>query len=81
MSERKQLATIEFIVDTDREYEFLGEVDGGFNQEALEQYISKYGINDLSKHLSYLQFQMFETYRNLNTKQENNQTANKLKED
>lgn len=67
MSERKELATISFITDTDRSYEFIGEVDGSFNETDLKSYIKRHGIGELCRHLSYLQFQVYNTFREINS--------------
>lgn len=75
MADRQKLATIEFITDTETSYEFIGEVDGGFDQKTLENYISRFGIEHLSKHLSYLQWQMFDTMRKLNAANDQTQAA------
>lgn len=67
MSERKKLASIEFVVDTDKSYEFIGEVDGAFNEKDLKDYIKKYGIEYLCKHLSFLQYQVYDAFIQLNS--------------
>lgn len=74
MSERKKLATIDFIVDTDKSYEFIGEVDGSFNEADLKAYIKRHGIDSLCKHLSFLQFQVYNTFREINS-EDSNQSA------
>lgn len=64
---RKQLTTVNYVTDTDVEYYSVGEVDGIFNEHELQQFIKSYGHEQLCAHLAFLQFQVWEAVRKINS--------------
>ena len=66
-AERKTIATISFVTDTYVSYYEMGEVDGSFQKEELKAYIKCYGHEKICSHLSYLQFQIWESLREVNS--------------
>lgn len=65
-AETKKLAQISFVVDTDVSYYEIGEVNGSFQEEQLEDYIRRFGHEKLCSQLGYMQFQIWKTLRIIN---------------
>ena len=74
MPERKTLASINYVTDTDVGYYEVGEVDGGFDKDSLRKYIESYGHEKLSTHLTRLHFQIMEAVQEINSDKEINNT-------
>lgn len=66
---KKQLTTVSYVTDTDVGYYSIGEVDGSFNEYELQQFIKGYGHEQLCAHLAFLQFQVWEAVRKINSEQ------------
>lgn len=72
-AERENLANIQFVVDTDVSYYEVGEVDGAFQKDSLKDYIERFGHERLCAHLAFLQYQVWDTLREINgEKQQDN---------
>lgn len=65
-AETKKLAEISFVTDTDVSYYEIGEVQGAFQKHELKNYIKKFGHEKLCAQLGYMQFQVWETFRQVN---------------
>ena len=65
-AERETLAKIQFVTDTDQPYYEIGEVEGGFSERQLKNYIKRFGHEKLCSQLGYLQFQVWNTLREIN---------------
>ena len=68
MPETKTLADIRYITDFETPIYSLGEVEGSFDPDTLEDYIDKYGSTGLYQHMAYLQYQIVETQRRINAR-------------
>lgn len=64
--ETQNLTTIKFITNTEVSYSNIGDVEGSFDEDKLKNYISRFGHEKLCTHLSFLQFQIWKTLRELN---------------
>lgn len=70
MSERyKNLATISIVIDP-KSYEKYGEITGGFNDIELENHIKEFGHSDLLDTLAYMQWRVWQTVREFNSKEQ-----------
>ena len=69
-AETKNLATISFVTDTDVSYYEIGEVEGSFQEQELENYIERFGHEKMCSHLAFLQFQVWEALRKVNYKKD-----------
>ena len=65
-AEREKLAEISFVTDTDVSYYQVGEVEGAFQKQQLKDYIKRFGHEKLCSQLSFMQFQVWESLRELN---------------
>jgi hypothetical protein len=66
-AETKKLADIGYVTDTDVSYYEIGEIEGAFEPEQLKDYIRRFGHKDLSSHLGFLQFQIWQAVREINS--------------
>ena len=66
MSEFKQLGKISVITDTEYSYEIIGEVQGGSDDAELKKHIEKYGAKSLIETLTYMQWRVWQTLRDIN---------------
>lgn len=67
MSERKTIARISVITDTDNGYDRIGEVDGsfGYPPTELKEHIRKYGHSEVLETLAHMTSQVMECVREL----------------
>lgn len=78
MTERTKLAALSVITDDDTGLYFVGELDGGFQQTELTQFLTTYGRQgrkDLLEHLAYMQHKVIETYRSIRDAKETQVTS------
>lgn len=73
MSETKTIGSISIITDTETSYEHIGDVDGGFDSIQLKEHIKKYGTTGLLEKMAWMNFQIWETYRELNAEKDKGQ--------
>ena len=73
-AETKILATINVVTDTDVSYYHIGDVEGSFEKYQLKEYIKKHGHEKLCSQLAYLQFQVWDTLREVNSEKDSNDT-------
>jgi hypothetical protein len=66
-AETKKMATVEYVTDTDVGYYEIGEVQGAFQKEQLKDYIKRFGHEKLCSQLGYMQFQVWEALREVNS--------------
>ena len=66
MAEYKEIGTISIVTDTETGQEKIGDVSGGFDSIQLKEYIKQYGPEDLLKTMAWMNFQIWETHRELN---------------
>lgn len=64
--ERKKLAEISYVIDTDVSYYEIGEVDGAFQDHSLKDYIKSFGHEKLCSQLTYMQYQIWKVVREIN---------------
>jgi hypothetical protein len=69
-AETQKLATVSFVTDTDVSYYEIGEVEGSFQKDELKDYIKRFGHEKLCSQLAYLQFQVWEALREVNTERD-----------
>lgn len=79
-AETKKLATISFVTDTDVSYYHIGEVECDFQKDELKDYIKRFGHEQLCTQLSYLQYQIWDALREVNSEKDINcyKTSNNL---
>ena len=70
-AETKKLAEVSYVTDTDVGYYVIGEVQGAFQEDELKDYIKRFGHKELCSRLGYMQFQIWETIREINSEQDN----------
>jgi len=66
-AETQKLATVSFVTDTDVSYYEIGEVEGSFQKDELKDYIKRFGHEKLCTQLAFLQFQVWEALREVNS--------------
>ena len=66
MTTRKELVTISCVTDHDTGMYHMGEIDGIFQRDELEDYIRNYGATELIEHLAYLVHQVVELRNKIN---------------
>lgn len=69
-AEYKKLTDISFVTDTDVSYYEIGEVDGSFEKGQLKNYLKRFGHEKLCSHLAFLQYQVWEALREVNSEKE-----------
>lgn len=67
MSERKKIATISVVTDSENEYDHIGDVDGGFSDDQLRYHIESHGHKGLCEQLAYMQWQVYDMMRTINS--------------
>ena len=75
----KNLGNIKYVTDTDVGYYDVGEIEGSFDENDLEEYIKSYGIEQLCKQLTYMQYQIWDSYRKINHENEKNDVCCNMK--
>jgi len=70
-AETQKLATVSFVTDTDVSYYEIGEVEGSFQKDELKNYVKRFGHEKLCSQLAFLQFQVWEALREVNSEREN----------
>lgn len=73
MPERKELFTVSVISDDDTGMYTIGEVDGGMSTGYLKDYLKEFGNegkDNLLTHLSFIQYQIWNMWGELNEKGE-----------
>ncbi len=70
MPERKNLAKIDVITDCDTGNYHIGEVDGSFSESELRDHIKRHGHQEICAHLAYLQYQVWDCLRQLNSEKD-----------
>lgn len=63
----QKLATISFVTDTDVSYYEIGELEGAFTESELKDYVKRFGHEKLCSHLAFLQHQVWEAVRKVNS--------------
>lgn len=69
-AETQKLATVCFVTDTDVSYYEIGEVEGSFQKDELKDYIKRFGHEKLCSQLAFLQFQVWEALREVNSERD-----------
>lgn len=59
MADTKEIGSISFISDTEDGMYHMGEVQGGFDEQLLTEYIRTYGYYELIDRLSLMQWQVW----------------------
>lgn len=67
MAEKKSIATISVITDSDNGYDHIGDVDGGFSESELKKHIEAHGHEKICQHLAYLSWQVWDILRKVNS--------------
>ena len=70
-AETQKLATVSFVTDTDVSYYEIGEVEGSFQKHELKDYLKRFGHEKLCSQLAYLQYQVWDALREVNSEREN----------
>ena len=76
MAEHKQIGSVSIVTDTETGQEKIGDVAGGFNSDELKEHIKKYGTKDLLQIMCWMNFQIWETYRELNAEKDKAENVN-----
>jgi len=69
-AETQKLATVSFVTDTDVSYYEIGEVEGSFQKDELKDYIKRFRHEKLCSQLAFLQFQVWEALREVNSERD-----------
>lgn len=73
MAERKTVATVSVITDSETSYDNIGDIDGGyFDPEWLKNHIKSHGAEGLFKQIAYMSFQVWEAMRAVNLENDGN---------
>ena len=78
MPETKAIATITQVTDDDTGMYFIGEIDGLFQREELIRYLKshgKKGKQELHEHLAYMQSQVIQAWRDINSEKEKQESS------
>jgi len=75
-AETKKIATVSYVTDTDVSYYEIGETQGSFQKEELKDYIKRFGHEKLCSQLAFMQFQIWETLREINGEKSNDEPSN-----
>lgn len=78
MTERKTIASISIITDSETSYDNIGDVDGGFNETELKKHIAAHGHVGLCEKLTAMSWQVFNVLREINTERDKNQAVNAI---
>lgn len=70
----KDIGTISIITEP-KSYEKYGEVTGGFNDIELEKHIKQYGYSEIIEKLTYMQWRVWQTVREINHEKNNENVA------
>ncbi len=62
----KNLAIIQYIIDTDTGMNQIGDIEGSLDEDELYKFIHRYGSDKLLSHLSFLIYQVVDAQRNVN---------------
>jgi hypothetical protein len=65
MSEKKKIASVSVITDTDNGYDNVGDVEGGFDDKELLDHLQSYGPGKICETLAYMQWQVWNTWREM----------------
>lgn len=66
----KNIGTISIVMEP-KSYEQYGELTGGFDDNELRKYIAEYGHSHLLEKLTYMQWRVWQTVRELNSEESN----------
>jgi hypothetical protein len=77
-AETKKLAEVSYVTDTDVSYYEIGETEGAFNNQDLKDYIKRFGHEKLCSQLAFMQFQIWETVREVNSEQDSENGAKRV---
>ena len=69
-AERKGLAELSYVTDTDVSYYEIGEVEGAFQEEQLKDYIKRFGHEKLCSQLEFMNYQIWKYMREINGEQD-----------
>lgn len=75
MAERKTIGTVTVITDSETHYDNMGDVSGGFSEAELHNHIEQYGYEQLLSSLTYMQWQVWEAVRDINSKKDSGLVA------
>lgn len=67
MPERKKIGSVNVITDCDTGMYHLGEVEAGFDEVELQKHVERYGIEELTKQLAFMQFQVWQMLKKVNS--------------
>ena len=71
MPSAKELISIKYVSDTDSGMYHLGELEWcSFDEDHLEDYIKRFGHEELCVKLAYLQFQVWQSLRQINSEKD-----------
>lgn len=70
MTAFKELGKISIVTDTETGQERIGDAAGGFDDFKLKEHIREYGTENLLKTMAWMNFQIWQTYRELNAEKD-----------
>lgn len=70
MAETKQIGSICIVTDSETSYQNIGDVEGGFDDIQLKDHIQKHGHAGLLNSLAYMQWQVWNTVRTVNSEKD-----------
>jgi len=67
MVETKKIGTISVVTDSETPYDNIGDIFAGFDDEELKKHIENYGHFQLCEQLAYMQWQVWDKVRKINS--------------
>jgi hypothetical protein len=72
MAETKVITSLFVVTDSETSYDNIGDIDGGgFDEKWLKDHIKNHGIDQLLKSIAWMNYQVFQTYRDVNSERMN----------
>lgn len=75
MAELKMIGKISAVTDSETSYDNMGDIQGGFSDSELRSQIERYGTKQLLETLAYMQWQVWDTLRTINSEKDNGNKA------
>jgi hypothetical protein len=67
MADFKKIGNVQVVTDCETGMYKIGEVSASFNEKELKDHIEKHGHEGLCAQLAFMQFQVWETLRTINS--------------
>jgi len=71
----KEIGKVKVVTDTETGMYKVGEVEASLDSLELRRHIKRYGHKELLANLAYMQFQVYETLRSINSESSDNEAV------